>query len=94
MRIIDLTTNEEEELITDDLRELTEVELANLSGGASAFLRGKIVRSQVAAGGRLKKRRGGTQRASFPTHIANARFTQSATTLCNWKGCTYYISGC
>lgn len=92
MRVIDLTTNDGQSPVGDELRELSKDELKNLSGGASAFLHGELVDSQAAPTD-LSAAQGSTQ-ASFPLGIANARFTQSGTTLCHWSGCTSYISGC
>lgn len=92
IRVFDLTSDEQINP-GQDVHELTALEMASLSGGAGAFMRGEVVGSTAAATD-LSATSGGSQEASFPTHISNARFTQSATTLCNWSGCSYYISGC
>jgi hypothetical protein len=93
IRMKDLTKSETPAAADDKLQELTKSEMASLAGGAGGFMRGDVVGSTTAASD-LSAASGGGKEASFPTHISNARFTQSATTLCNWSGCTYYNSGC
>ncbi len=80
----------------DDAKELTPEEMREKSGGAARFLAGSLMQAPSGADATPSDiaNGGGNAQASFPTGIANARFTQSGTTLCNWHKCTQYISGC
>ena len=73
--------------MNQNFEELDDKELEDIVGGAASFLRGDILAGEL-SNMSVGEFQGGDK---SPTNLAAAA---TGTTLCDWKGCSRYISTC